>query len=98
MYHVIVNEDNIQILFSISNLEIFSCCRCHLVAKDGSTAHEHLRALVQYQKGTHIALNKRMQRAGQRYHSKTTIKRIICPDQAVGVLGYICCEDGQRQK
>ena len=60
MYHV--NEDDIQFLFSIPNLEIFWCCRCHLVAKDGSTAHEHLHALVQYQKGTHLALKKRMQR------------------------------------
>ena len=98
MYHAIVNEDDIQFLFSIPNLEIFWCCRCHLVAKDGSTAHEHLHALVQYQKGTHLALKKRMQRAKQRFHSKTTFKPIICPDHAVGVLRYICCEDGQRQK
>ena len=98
MYHAIVNEDDIQFLFSIPNLEIFWCCRCHLVAKDGSTAHEHLHALVQYQKGTHLALKKRMQRAKQRFHSKTTFKPIICPDHAVGVLRYICCEDGQKQK
>ena len=63
MYHAIVNEDDIQLLFSIPNLEIFWCCQCHLVAKDGSTAHEHLHALVPYQKGTHKALKKRMQRA-----------------------------------
>ena len=98
MYHAIVNEDDIQLLFSIPNLEIFWCYRCHLVAKDGSTAHEHLHALVQYQKGRHKALKKRMQRSKQRFHSKTTFKPIICPDHAVGVLRYICCEDGQRQK
>ena len=98
MYHAIVNEDDIPFLFSIPNLDIFWCCRCHLVAKDGSTAHEHLHALVQYQKGTHRALKKRMQRAKQRFHSKTTFKPIACPDHAVGVLRYICCEDGQRQK
>ena len=98
MFHAIVNEDDIQFLFSIPYLDIFWCCRCHLVAKDGSTAHEHLHALVQYQKGTHLALKKRMQRAKQRFHSKTTFKPIYCPDHAVGVLRYICCEDGQRQK
>ena len=98
IFHAIVNEDDIQFLFSIPNLDIFWCCRCHLVAKDGSTAHEHLHALVQYQKGTHLALKKRMQRAKQRFHSKTTFKQIFCPDHAVGVLRYICCEDGQRQK
>ena len=61
MYHAIVNEDDILTLFSIPNLNIFWCCRCHLVAKDGSTAHEHLHALVQYQKGTHVAFKERMQ-------------------------------------
>ena len=98
MYHAIVNEDDIQFLFSISNLLVFSCCRCHLVEQDGSTANEHLHALVQYQKGTHMALKKRMQRAGLKFHSKTTFKPIICADHAVAVLGYICCEDGKRQK
>ena len=39
-----------------------------------------------------------MQRTKQRFHSKTTFKPILCPDHAVGVLRYICCEDGQRQK
>ena len=98
MYHAILNEDDIQFFFSIPNLDIFWCCRCHLVAKDGSTAHEHLHALVQYKKGTHRALKKRMQRAKQRFHPKTTFKPIICADHAVGVLRYICCKDGQRQK
>ena len=51
MYHAIVHQEDIQHLFSIPNLKIFWCCRCHLVAKDGSTAHEHLHALVQYQLG-----------------------------------------------
>ena len=98
MYHAILNEDDIQFFFSIPNLDIFWCCRCHLVAKDGSTAHEHLHALVQYKKGTHQALKKRMQRAKQRFHSKTTFKPIICADHGVGVLRYICCKDGHRQK
>ena len=97
MYHAILNEDDIQFFFSIPNLDIFWCCRCHLVAKDGSTAHEHLHALVQYKKGTHRALKKRMQRAKQRFHPKTTFKRILCPDHAVGVLRYITCQDGQRK-
>merc|ERR1712239_42014 len=38
MYHAIVNEDDIVTLFTIPNIRIFWCCRCHLVAKDGSTA------------------------------------------------------------
>ena len=38
MNHAIVHQDDIQHLFTISNLKMFWCCRCHLVAKDGSTA------------------------------------------------------------
>ena len=38
----------------------------------------------------------RMKRKGQRFHPKTTFKRILCPDHAVGVLRYITCRDGQR--
>ena len=98
MYHAILNEEDIPFFFSIPNLKIFSVCRCHLVAEDGSTAHEHLHALVQYSKGTHRAFKKKMQRAKLRFHSKTTFKPVICPDHAVGVLRYICCEDGQTKK
>ena len=98
MYHAIVNESDIPLLFSIPNLKIFWCCRCHLVAEDKSTAHEHLHALVQYQNGTHLAFKKRLQRAKKRFHFKTTFKPIKCPDHAVGVLRYICCEDGQKNK
>ena len=97
MYHALVNEDDILKLFSIPNLEIFWICRCHHVALDGSSSHEHLHALVQYKKGTHRAAKDRMKRNGQKFHPKTTFKRILCPDHAVGVLRYITCQDGQRK-
>ena len=97
MYHALVNEADILTLFSIPNLKIFWVCRCHHVADDKSTAHEHLHALVQYQnKKTHRAFKDRLKRAGQRLHPKTTFKTILCPDHAVGVLRYITCRDGQR--
>ena len=87
MYHALVDERDILTLFTIPNLKIFWCCRCHLVADDKSTAHEHLHALVQYDKGhTHQAYKKRLQRSKQRLHPKTTFKKILCPDHAVGVL------------
>ena len=37
-----------------------------------------------------------MKQNGQRFHPKTTFKRILCPDHAVCVLRYITCRDGQR--
>ena len=98
MYHALVHEDDINLLFNIPNLEIFWGCRCHIVGEDGSTAHEHCHALVQYTKGTHPAFKKKLQRAGkQRFHSKTTFKKILCPDHAVGVLRYITCKNGQTK-
>jgi hypothetical protein len=96
MYHALVNENDIQRLFTIPNLKIFWCCRCHLVADDKSTAHEHLHALVQYDKShTHQAFKKRLQRSKQRLHPKTTFKKVMCADHAVGVLRYITCSTGQ---
>ena len=97
MYHALVNEDDIQTLFTIPNLKIFWICRCHHVAKDDSTSHEHLHALVQYQNNkTHRAFKDRLKRGGLKLHPKTTFKKILCPDHAVGVLRYISCRDGQR--
>ena len=97
MYHALVNEDDIDTLFTIPNLKIFWVCRCHHVANDESTAHEHLHALVQYQnKKTHRAFKDRLKRSGQLLHPKTTFKKILCPDHAVGVLRYLTCRDGQR--
>jgi hypothetical protein len=96
MYHALVNEEDILTLFTIPNLKIFWCCRCHLVADDNSTAHEHLHALVQYDKShSHQAFKKRLQRSKQRLHPKTTFKKIMCADHAVGVLRYITCREGQ---
>ena len=97
MYHAIVNEYDIVTLFTIPNIKIFWCCRCHIVGEDGTTAHEHLHALVQYKKGTHLAFKKKMQRGKQRFHSKTSFKKIRCVDHAVGVLRYITCKDGQNK-
>ena len=97
MYHALVNEDDIDTLFSIPNLKIFWVCRCHHIADDGSTAHEHLHALVQYQnKKTHRAFKDRLKRSDQLLNPKTTFKKILCPDHVVGVLRYITCRDGQR--
>ena len=97
MYHAMVNEKDIVTMFKIPNLKIFWICRCHHVAEDKSSSHEHLHALVQYQnKKTHEAFKHRLRRSGQRMHKKTTFKKILCPDHAVGVLRYITCRDGQR--
>ena len=98
MYHALVNEKDIPTVFAIPHLKILWICRCHHVSKkDGSTSHEHLHALVQYQnKKTHSAFKLRLKRAGKRLHAKTTFKKILCPDHMVGTLRYISCGDGQR--
>ena len=98
MYHALINEADICKVLTIPNLEVFWCCRCHLVADDGSTGHEHWHGLVQFEKGHTLAAYKlRLKRAKVRLHPKNTFKKVLCPDHAVGVLRYICCKDGQRQ-
>jgi hypothetical protein len=72
-------------------------CRCHLVADGGSRAHEHIIALIHFLNGNTVtAFKKKLQRLGKRLHSKTTFKKILCLDHAVGVLRYIACKDGQN--
>ena len=95
--HALVNKEDILTLFKIPNLKIFYICRCQHVAEDKWCSHAHLHALVQYQnKKTHQAFKLRLRRAGKRMHKKTTFKKILCPDHAVGVLRYLTCTDGQR--
>ena len=97
MYHALVNEADIGTLFKIPDLKIFWLCRCHHVADNESTSHEHHHALVQYENGQkHYNFKRRLQRAGTRLDSKTTFKKILCPDHMIGTLRYICCRDGQR--
>ena len=97
MYHAIVEENDIVTLFTMSNCKIYWCCRCHHVAEDGSTAHEHLHALVHFDAGATLgAYRQRLKQLGTRLHAKTTFKKIICADHMIGTLGYICCGDGKR--
>ena len=58
MYHALVHQDDINLLFTIPNLEIFWGCRCHIVGEDGSTTHEHLHAWFNTKRG-HILLSRR---------------------------------------
>ena len=98
MYHAIVEEKDVVTLFSTPNCKIYWYCRCHHVAEDGSSAHEHLHALVHFDAGATLgAYKQQLKRLGTRLHAKTTFKKIICADHMIGTLGYICCEDGLRE-
>ena len=46
MYHALVNEVDIVHVLTIPDIKVIWCCRCHLVADDGSTGHEHFHRLV----------------------------------------------------
>ncbi|CAH1109915.1 unnamed protein product [Psylliodes chrysocephalus] len=95
--HLILNEKDFNLLAFAPNIKWYSICRCHLIADDGSTVHEHLHALIHFTNGsTMLAYKKKLQRTGTRLHSKTTFRKIICFDHAVGVLRYITCAKGQK--
>ena len=99
MYHARVNEADIVTVLSIPQIKIFWCCRCHLVRVDGSAEDEHWHALVQF--GVDHSLTtykKRMQRAKGGLHPSTTFRKILCPDQALGVLGNICCKGSRNER
>src|SRR5436190_19203472 len=66
-YHLLMNEQDFFLVTAISQIIWYSICRCHLVSDDGSTAHEHMHALVHFGGGlTLLAFKKRLQRAGER--------------------------------
>ena len=46
MYHALVNEADIVQVLTIPDIKVIWCCRCHMIADDGSTAHEHFHRLV----------------------------------------------------
>ena len=95
-YHLLGNIDDAYFLTSVSSLKIYSICRCHLEADDGSFAHEHFHALVHIENTTKLGMKKKFQRLGISLNPKTTFKKIHCLDHVVGVLRYICCKDGQK--
>ena len=46
MYHALINEEDIAQVLTIPNIKVIWCCRCHLIADAGSTAHEHFHRFV----------------------------------------------------
>ena len=94
MYHARVNEVDIVTVLSIPHFKIFWCCRCHLVAADGSTEDEHWHALVQFEDDH--SLTTLMAKVSLR--PRTTFKKILCPDQALGVLRNICCKGAKTRR
>ena len=49
-YHAMIADEDLPIVLAIPNLQIYSWCRCKLVANDDSEAHFHWHALVHFKK------------------------------------------------
>ena len=95
-YHLLGNINDVDFLTNLPSLKFYSICRCHLIANDESTAHEHFHGLVHFIDDKKANLKRRLIRCGIKLNGKTTFKSIFCLDHVVGVLRYICCEDGQK--
>ena len=90
-----VNEVDIGTVISIPQIKIFWCCRCHRVLADGSAENEHWHALIHFEEDrSRIVL---MCKANS-HHPTIAFKKILCPDQALGVFKYICCEGGKLSR
>lgn len=96
-YHLLGAIHDFTLLLNEGSIKWYTLCRCHLVDENNCTAHEHFHALVNFKTSTMLGFKKRLQRNGLRLNSKTTFKKILCLDHAVGVMRYICCADGQKQ-
>ena len=104
MYEVQVNEGDINYMLSIPQIKIFWCCRCHRVRGDGSAENERWHALVQFDNDRFLdsflrTYMKRMRWGKVRSrHPTSAFKKILCPDQALGVLGNISCKGGKLSR
>ena len=84
-------------MLAIPNIRIYSWCRCKLVADDGSESHFHWHGLLHFTKGKFLSWKRQAHRVGVKFSSpKNTFRKILCLDNAVGVLHYMACKDGQR--
>jgi hypothetical protein len=93
-YHLMCSIADFNFIFSCKDFKFYALCRCHQVAVDGSTAHEHVHAVVSG-RGLLRSWKQRLYRKKISLY-KTTFKRIICGDHVAGVLRYLCCKDGQK--
>ena len=96
-YHALIAIEDLPIVLAIPNMNIYTWCRCKVVADDGSEGHFHWHALVHFTKGKLESWRRQATRVGIKFQSrKNTFKNINCLDHAVGVLRYLTCKDGQR--
>ena len=96
-YHAMVADEDLPIVLAIPSLQIYSWCRCKLVANDNSEAHFHWHALVHFKKQKLESWRRQARHLNIYFKStKNTFKKIKCLDHAVGVLRYISCKDGQK--
>jgi hypothetical protein len=93
-FHLMCSIEDFNFIWSCKDFKFHSLCRCHQVADDGSTAHEHVHAVV----SSRVLLGTwkhRLWKNKIKLH-KSTFKAIICADHLAGVIRYLCCKDGQR--
>jgi hypothetical protein len=92
--HLICSIADFNFIFSCKDFKFYSLCRCHLVADDGSSTHQHVHAVV----SSRVSLGTWKQRLSRRNIKlqKSIFKRILCADHLAGVLRYLCCKVGQR--
>lgn len=96
-YHVVLNESDFSLLVCTANAKWYSICRCHVVSNVGITSDEHMHALVHFVgNSTLTGFKKKLQRVGKQLQRNTAFKKIVCLDQAVGILRNISCKDGHQ--
>lgn len=74
-----LNESDFGVLSSVAELKWYSFCRCHLSSVcDGSTAHEHIHALIHFcNRKPALVSRKRLQKIDQKLHPKSKFKKIF---------------------
>lgn len=98
-YHLLIQEKDFSVLVKVPGIKWFAICRCHFEADDGSTADEHMHALIHFTNGHSKAKLKRNNRKhGVKLNFKTGFHKINCLYHAVRAYRHISCESGGSVK
>ena len=93
-YHLMCSVEDFPMIWTCGGFTFHSFCRCHQVADDSSTSHEHLHAVISTELKIKTWKKQLAQKKIRLY--KTLFRPIICGDHLCGILRYLSCREGKK--
>jgi hypothetical protein len=95
-FHLLASIEDFKLIWSCSDFKFYSLCRCHQIAEDGNSIHNHVHAVI----SSRVSLPTWKQRLFRNKIklNKTTFKKILCGDHLAGVIRYLSCKTGLKNR